>query len=337
MLDVLRKHARSWLIKVILGAIIITFVFFFGYSSYRKGMRGGRSGATGDIAIKVNGIPISFQEFELFLVRNLEQIKSSFRDKEVPDFARKIAQSTTFEQLVRREVALQEADELGLKITDLNLAQVIRQSQSSKEGQEFDPIAYRHRFLPYFKNRYGLDYEQFVRQDLRLSALASLLEDLGPEAPFGGDDKAGTTKWTFEVVTLDPKALVESKAIGTEEEAKTQADKLARSDPRHWAKLLRHLKVTPQKIGPIVLRARRQLMGGSGTIEDYTKIFALDKDHPVIGTPIERDSKFYVVRLIEKTETQDKDAPTPPTGDFFETWISKLANKAKVQSFLEKN
>ena len=31
MLSLMRKHAGSWMIKVILGAIVVTFVFWGGY------------------------------------------------------------------------------------------------------------------------------------------------------------------------------------------------------------------------------------------------------------------------------------------------------------------
>lgn len=336
MLDIMRKHASSWIIRVTLGAIIVTFIFFFGYSSFRKGARGGRAGTTGAVAAKVDGMPVSASEFKFFFDRNFEQMKSSFEGKEVPDFARKLAQSSTLRQLIFREVALQQADELGIVIPDNELADLIKKGQTSKEG-EFDPIAYRHNFLPYFKDHFGLDYEQFVRTDLRIASLEKIFSDVDREQPPKEDGEAAArSKWTFEIVTIDPNALVAENLVKTVDEAKAVAGRLAAANPKDWKRILKPLKIESKKAGPIGISERKALLDGNATLEDYGIIFALTAKNPVAARPIERSGKTYVVRLLEKTAKDDKESSEDAKGNFFMEWMSKRAAGAKVQDFMDK-
>ncbi|MFH0799690.1 MAG: SurA N-terminal domain-containing protein [Pseudomonadota bacterium] len=338
MLNVLRKHASSWIIKVILGAIIVTFIFFFGYSSFKKGMRGGRmGGGEGGMALKVNGAPVSISEYDFFFNRSMEQIKSSFKDQELPEIARKIAQSSTIRQLIGREIVLQQADALGLVITDQELADVIRRSQSEQKSGEFDPIAYRHQFLPSFSSHYGLDYESFVRQDLRIAAFQAIFARLDGADPLAdAADKEKDVAWTFEAVSIDPKALVDSKAAGSPDEVLAEAKKLVSMNPGDWKKTLAKFKVEPKRIGPIKISERRQLLDGAGLEDDYTAIFALTKERPMIDRPIERGGKIYVVGLVERAEKQSGEKPASGPGRFLDEWMTKLSIGAKVQDYVEK-
>lgn len=319
MLDTLRKHASSWLIKVILGAIIVTFIFFFGYSSYQKGARGSRIGAGGDVAANVNGIDISASEFKFFLDQSLERMKASFKDSALPEFAQKLAESSTMQQLINREIALQQADELGILITDNELADVIKKANSAKDG-EFDPIAYRHNFLPYFKNRFGMDYESLVRQDLRLASLAETFETVNKTPPFTNDD-AAYTFWTFEAVTLEQKD-------------KETADKLVSSDTKNWKKMLAPLKVEVTTLAPVTIANRKSLLDGKGENEHYEKVFSLSNEGEVLSETIQIDDKLYVVRLVKKEVKTPDEANQNSPDNFLQSWMAKLTSKAKIKNFI---
>lgn len=337
MLDLMRKHASSWLIKVILGAIIISFVFFFGYSSYQKGSKSGRIGAKGGAVARINGTPISESEFVYFFDRNFEQMKRSFQGTEIPEFARTMAEQSTLQQLVSREVALQLADGLGIAIPDQELANTIRDIQAGQMGGEFDAIAYRHTFLPSFHSRYGMDFEQFVRQDLRLGALQELFAEVDRQPPEDLAAPRDRITWTFQTVTIDPKALLESKAIPEEAAAQEIASRLLATDPKEWQKILKPLKLEAKKVGPLSLAERRQLFEGKAQTEEYEAIFSLTPDEPALTEPLERDGKIFVVRLSERQEKKEQgQKPTPPASGFFQEWMGKLLAKAKVQDYLKK-
>ncbi len=336
MLDILRKHASSWLIKVILGAIVVSFVFFFGYSSMRKASQTGRLGGSGEAVITVNGMPVSASEYEFLLDRTTERLRQTFKGDQMPDFVRKMAETTTLQQLVSRELMLAQAEELKLTIPDAELADAIRSSPVTRQGGEFDPIFYRHEFLPYFKNRFGLDFEGFLLQDLKLGALESAfakVDDLPPP------DKAleDNATWTFEAVVIDPNALVESKAMKSRDEAASLAKMLIAADPKNWRPMLAAMKIAPKKVGPIKIRERTALIDGQATSEDYGRLFALTADKPVLSEPIERGGRIYVVRLVEAAPPGQGTAPAWPTTDFFRAWMGKLAEKAKIVSHLKQD
>ncbi|MFH1829771.1 MAG: SurA N-terminal domain-containing protein [Pseudomonadota bacterium] len=334
MLDILRKHASSWMIKVLLGTIVISFIFFFGYSSMRRASRGAH---VGEAVATVNGKPLSVAEYKFLLDNNYERLRQSFGGKEVPDFVRKMAQSSTLRQLITRELGLTQADEMGIVISDARLANAIMQTPYAQKDGEFDSIFYRHQFLPYFKERFGLNYENFVLEDLKLETLASMFENID-QAQTSNDDSDTSRveyEWTFESITLDSSDLLESKAIKSSDETKDLAKLLISADPKKWKGMLSAFKITPTKIGPIAIRERKALLDGHGNIDDMTEIFGLTAEKPIIAKPIERGEKIYIVRLVEKKETKSDKSTFWPARNFFSSWMAKLSEKAKVQSFLQ--
>jgi len=77
-------------------------------------------------------------------------------------------------------------------------------------------------------------------------------------------------------------------------------------------------------------------LDGAGIADDYTAIFALTRERPVIDHPIERGGKIYVIGLVERTEKKSEDKPAPGPGLFFDEWMAKLSVAAKVQDYVEK-
>lgn len=338
MLDILRKHASSWMIKLILGAIVVTFVFFFGYSSMRKAERIGRTGAKGQAVATVNGVAVSEAEYEFMLDQNIGRMSKTFKsdkNEPLPDFVRKIAESSTMQQLVSREIMLQLSDDLKLSIPDQELADAIRTAPITHQGEEFDPIFYRHEFLPYFKHRFGLDFEAFMLQDLKLGSLESTFANIDQFPTEKTPEDSAT--WTFESVTIDPNALVESKAMKSRDEAVSLAKMLLESDPKNWKTMLTAVKLAPKKVGPIKIRERATLLDGQALYEDYEKLFALTPNKPLLAEPIERGGKIFVVRLVEANTANANATPAWPTSDFFRSWMASLAEKAKVVSHLKQD
>jgi SurA-like N-terminal domain len=331
MLDIMRKHASSWLIKVLFAAIIITFIFFFGYSSLSKSGRGG----SGEAAADVNGRPIPMAEFRFFYDRVYEQMTESFKGSEVPEFARKLALSSTLSRLVSRELVLEQAAELGIFIPDDELATFIVNLQKVQQGGEFDPIFYKQQYLPYFKNRFGLNYEDFVRQDLEITAFDSLYDGIDSGPVFSKEMKGPrNTAWVFEQVTIEPTKLVESGAIKKLDEAEAIAKTLVTTNPKKWKKTLSALKVKPTRIGPLTIVDREKIFEGNGDVEEMQAVFTLTSEKSVIGKPVEKDGKYYVVRLISAKEIDDVNLKPYSARPFLQSWMAKLQGKAEVKTFI---
>ena len=327
MLDILRKHASSWVIKVILGAIVISFIFFFGYSTMRRG-----PGYEGEAVAEVNGRPIPAGEYRMLLDQNYERLRQTFKDQDVPEFVQKMAVNSTLGQLVSRELAVAQADELGIVIPDTELAQAVRTTAAANRDGEFDAVFYKTQFLPYFKNRFGIDYETYLRNGIAVQTLAETFVGVDQKPAFPEETSGGSMKWTFEIVTIDPAAL--EGELSKIEEARKLAKVLVESTPSTWRGMLKAVGIEPEKVGPLEIKNRKALLGGQATFDDHKAIFALTEGSQVLDSPIERGGKVYVVRLVERIVDETSKPHAWPAGEYFQSWMSALRAKAKVVSFL---
>lgn len=328
MLDVLRKHASSWLIKFLLGAIIISFAFFFGYNRMNRARRAVKGLTAGEPVATVNGVEISDTEYRFFYDRNMEHLKDSFKGEQMPEGLQKFAQSMTLQQLVQRELMLQLAASLGIKVTDEQLAATIRKNPELIKDGEFDPIFYRHQYLPYFENRFGINYEELVRQDLAIQSLGSLFANVDPK-PAAEPESA---LWTFEVVELNPAKLVEQKTAKDIDEAKSLAQSFISS--KDWKGLAKKLNADLKTVGPITIAEREKILNGRGGFEEFQKIFALKSEHPVIDKPIESGDSLFVVRFVEKKAAPVNVAEGRKT-DFLDSWLRERMKTAKIVTLLQ--
>jgi peptidyl-prolyl cis-trans isomerase D len=71
LLGIMRKHAKSWLIKFLIGIIAIVFIFYFGYSfTAKRGLK---------IAY-VNGDLINGPEYEKTYRDLLDALQKQYKD-----------------------------------------------------------------------------------------------------------------------------------------------------------------------------------------------------------------------------------------------------------------
>ncbi len=110
LLSLMRKHAKSWLIKFLIAIIALVFVFYFGYSfTSRDGVK---------VAF-INGEYITGQEYNR-AYRNLLQAlqreyKSVWSENLIKAFD---LENRAFNNLVNEKVITQEARKLGLDVTE---------------------------------------------------------------------------------------------------------------------------------------------------------------------------------------------------------------------------
>ncbi|WP_457756127.1 SurA N-terminal domain-containing protein [Thermodesulfatator indicus] len=135
MLDFLRQRAGSWLVKIILGAIIIVFVFW-GVGTFRTGQK--------NILAEVNGQPITFTEFQVFYNQRLNQLRSLFGPQLNDELLKKLQlPAQVFEDLVRRKLMFQVAKEMGITVTTKELQIAISQIPTFQTNGRFDPRKYQ--------------------------------------------------------------------------------------------------------------------------------------------------------------------------------------------------
>ena len=136
MLDLMRKHATSWLIKIMLGGIIIAFVFWFGW--------GGSGQKSERYLAKVNDEIISDDDFRRVYELEIEKRKRQFKGAMTPDLIEKLnLKKTVLQEMINQVLLGQEAQRLGLFVTDEDLLRDIRSNPNFQSNGRFDEGMYR--------------------------------------------------------------------------------------------------------------------------------------------------------------------------------------------------
>ncbi|MDO8526908.1 MAG: SurA N-terminal domain-containing protein [Deltaproteobacteria bacterium] len=303
MLGLMRRHI-GWGLKVILSIIIVTFVFFFGFNQLHE-----KSMDTSALQVGDESIPLA--EFRLFYDNQLENIKATMKDGQIPDFLLKNIESSTQRQLVSRALMNQFATKLGMQVTNQELA------DSIVKQKDFDPVAYKN-FISNFYNRFGLTYEDLIREDLLAQDFRNWVVKVEPVV-----DAKNQTQWTFETVTI----MGENKK------------KLAEQIQSLWNRgkeatpLLKQNKLKADKIGPITLSDRGRLFQGQLSLDQYADIFGLSKPKSAPAKPFVNGKNFLVVRLVDIKKTTAKNVL--PVLRVTDVWFDDFANKTKIVSHLK--
>ncbi|MCA1905786.1 MAG: SurA N-terminal domain-containing protein [Desulfarculus sp.] len=134
MLDLMRKHAGSWIIKILLGAIAVAFALSWGVSSYysRK-----------EVAVTVNGEPITLAQVQEEHGRMVEENRRQFG----PQYDRLATMLNLKERalnaLIDRALLFQAAKRLGVTASDAEVAEVVTSFPAFQRGGRFDKEQYR--------------------------------------------------------------------------------------------------------------------------------------------------------------------------------------------------
>jgi peptidyl-prolyl cis-trans isomerase D len=205
VLDLMRRHARSWLIKAALGGIIIVFVFWYGWS--------GPVDESSSSVAEVNGTIISYDYFYSVYYSELEKLKLRFRGAMPEGLLEKLnLKQKIVKGLVNQLLLLQEAQRIGLFVTDEDLVQDIRSNPQFQRNGVFDDYVYQD-YLRQIKLN-PASYEQFRRQELIEEQLARLLTD-GVKTDPGEIKKL----WHFQ----NDKLILSMVLIKPQEENQTKA------------------------------------------------------------------------------------------------------------------
>ena len=165
LLSLMRKNAKSWLIKFLIAVIALVFIFYFGYSF--------RSKEGLEVAV-VNGEKISGVEYQRAyrnLLTNLQrEYKTVWNDNLIEVFDLK---NRALEDLIDRKIMSQEARKIGLDITEEEIRNQILLYPAFQFRGRFDENRYQsvlanNRMKPE-------DFEEIIAQDLLQQKLNQFL------------------------------------------------------------------------------------------------------------------------------------------------------------------
>ncbi len=165
MLEAIRKHAKGWLAKVILGLIAITFALF-GVDSYMSGDRsGGKVAEVGDAAISRDELT---REIQAQSDRMREALGPAFDSAvtETADFRKQVLDS-----LIERKAMLQEAQKLKFLAPDAYIASVLAQIPAFQQDGAFSQQ--RYEAILRQNGRTPAQFENELRQAFMLEAISS--------------------------------------------------------------------------------------------------------------------------------------------------------------------
>jgi peptidyl-prolyl cis-trans isomerase D len=165
MLKIMRKNAGSWLIKVLFIIIVVVFIFWgVGTQQDNKGDR---------VAV-VNGEAISVESFQTMYDNAVENLRRQYGDRINRDVIKmfQIPQQV-MNTLVNRQLMLQEAEKLEIRVGDEELADAIQSMAEFQEAgvfnnRRYNSILSRVRLTPEA-------YEASKRQDMIINKLSTFL------------------------------------------------------------------------------------------------------------------------------------------------------------------
>jgi len=163
MLESMRNQAKSWISKVILGGVSLSFILW-GVGDYFLGSR------VQTIA-EVDGESIADSEFYQSYERQLNALRASMGKNFSKDLARQLGlKDQTLQVIINRHIILQEANRMGLAVPKPALVRRVRANPAFQSAGNFDPNRYQilTRNLGF---KTPSDYEQELGLDMMTDSL----------------------------------------------------------------------------------------------------------------------------------------------------------------------
>ena len=165
MLRLMRENTGSWIIKIILGLIVLVFVFL------GMGSMGSKRGS--QVAL-VNDTPITMDAFRRSYQNVVEQMRRRFGDNLNDDLLKLLqVKKMAVDRLIEDQLISQEADRLGITISDEELQASLVAIPAFQKDDKFDLDTYR-RVLS--RNRLSPEtFEPTQRETLRQTRVRELV------------------------------------------------------------------------------------------------------------------------------------------------------------------
>ena len=169
MLEIMRNQAQSWIAKIILGGIALSFGLW-GIGDYFMGSRVA-------YVAEVDGQPITDTAF----VQTYERQLNNYRSLLGAQFSKALVEqmgvkNTTLQTMINRQLMLDEASRMGLVAADAALLAYVQGNPSFQEAGVFNPQRY-HALTRNMGFRTTRDYEDDTRVNLMIDALQKAIID----------------------------------------------------------------------------------------------------------------------------------------------------------------
>ncbi len=167
MLDLMRRKAKSWMIKVIFGIIVIVFVFW-GVGSFRSRQL--------EVIAEVGDATISYRVFQQSYEETLSAYQQQFGSALTDEMLKALnLKQRVMDDLIEKAILKQEADRVGIIISEEELQQAILRYPAFQNQGVFNQELY-FRVLRANRMNPG-DFEQHMAQQMKISRMQNLIRD----------------------------------------------------------------------------------------------------------------------------------------------------------------
>ncbi len=211
MLTYMRKRSKSWITKFIFGAIIIVFVFWGGSAYWSK---------EANKVAKVDRYIISQQQYARAYSDALRMYQARLGDAFTPEILQKLdLKKTVLDQMINDYIVKQEAEKLGVEVSDMELQEAIRTYPAFQQDGQFDIASYK-RLLQY-QRMTPADFEQQQRQALFQQRVYSLITESVIVSPQEVEALYKYRNDTFDLhyLTFEAKSYADEIQVSGEEAA----------------------------------------------------------------------------------------------------------------------
>lgn len=196
MLDLMRKHARNWMMKVILFMVIVVFILYFG-------SLGGLDRA--ETVAFLDDKPISYAEFLREYQNMVELYQQRLGSRLTPEVLKGLnLKQQALDGLVDQAIIQRMARDFGIAVTDEEVRSSIFSSPFFQRQGSFDEERYR-----YFLRARRMTSDEFETQQ-RLFLTAARLESIIADAAKVSDKelydlyRIRNEKINLQYITLNP-------------------------------------------------------------------------------------------------------------------------------------
>ena len=190
MLTQMRENVGSWIIKLLLGAIVVVFILW-GVGPDQKNPNA--------IVATVDGKPIGYMEFSRTYQNLLENVRRQFGDSVNEEMINALnLKEQAVNQLVDRRVILNAADKMGFEVADEELAMSIAAIPAFQSESGFNTAAYQQ-----VLSRMGLTPEAFEtlqREDLLIQKVNDFI---GRTVNVSADEAIAWYQWQNTTIDME--------------------------------------------------------------------------------------------------------------------------------------
>ncbi len=134
MLNLMRKHARNWLMKLILGIIIVVFIFYFGSMGDKQ---------RAERIAMIDGKPIVYADFQREYQKLVDVYRQRFGQGLTDEMLKTLnLKQQALDNLVNQAVVLKKAETMNVVVTDEEVKAMILAYQGFQRNGAFDQRTY---------------------------------------------------------------------------------------------------------------------------------------------------------------------------------------------------